>query len=62
MKRFFRWLKRKFTPAHKPVGNYGSHGEGKPSIKLTWGFIVPHTARTGGATTPDKKFNEYTYA
>ena len=61
-KKLYRWIKRKLTPASKPIGNYGSHGEGGEAFKPKWGIIVPHTLRAGGARTPDKKWNEYFYA
>lgn len=45
---------------HKPSREYGSHGEGE-QFKPSWGIIVPHTEKAGGADTPDGKWNEYKY-
>ena len=38
-----------------------SVGYGEAPSSLVWGFIIPHTKEDGGATTPDKKMNEYRF-
>jgi len=61
----WRWLKRLFRIDHsKPSRTYESHGEetsSKPKFKPAWGFIIPHTAKAGGAANPDKTWDEYQY-
>lgn len=69
MKWLWRKIKRVFTPAKKPIGNYGSHGSSLPNFKPVWGLVLPHYQHDGGAN--NKKwyaaagvafFSEYTYA
>lgn len=53
----FDCFKKDYSKPSKPVG---SHGEGE-SLKLKWGYIVPHTKSAQGAETPDNLTSEYKY-
>ena len=51
----WKWLKRFFTK--KPVVI-----DVPISFKPVWGFIAPHTLKSGGAYSKKHKLNEYKYA
>lgn len=44
------------------IGKKDPGGFGKPEPKYKWGIIIPHTKKSPGASTADKKINEYEYA
>lgn len=47
----------KLIDSQKPSIGFGE----KPEPKYAWGLIIPHTKSSGGASSKEKKINEYEY-